>query len=796
MTGTATHPSLIQGISQQTVDARGTASAEDQVNCLNEVLDGVVSRMGTVLVAAYERTLSEPFVHKVRRSALEQYLLVIEDEELVILNRLTGAVCTVTGSLGDYLVHSGPARKAFQMTTVGDTTFLLNRQVETAMATTKSPVRPNYACAYFRAGGYKVTYTLTIRVDATNFTVSHTTPDNSASDNSQYITTDHLAEQFRLALGTTVFPAMVTAGYSGFSAARYGSTIIISGPAATEFTVRCTDGVGDTHLKAFVDTVDGVSDLPKKCVDGYVVSISPTGSADSSRYWLRYTGDTDTGRWNEVVSPDTVLGVDPNTMPHLIVCTGVDTFEAKASAWGSRVSGDGGQTSPDPSFIGLPVRSLQFLSGRLASVSEYTAVLSRARNAFVLFPDTAQTDLDTAPIDYDISNGSSTNVEHTIVAGQRLQFWSDGQQTYLDSGNDAISEDTTEVLPLANYEYDGECAPEVMGLSSLVFGTSVGKWAKVTEVMLQRSQAVGEITITAHVPKLLRGALRRIAIGEAATKAFYLTTDAPTKCYLYQWYNQGQDRVQSAWNVWEFNGVEKVLWVDIHGATATFLLSWGDHFTLETTTMDAFGDEDPSLVPLRLDHRVSESLAEYDTLEGGWLLQLPYPVTENRRHHFDAFERSTSLDGLRQRGSRLRLDWVDDHNVWIRKPDPDTEFYFGAVPVARRKESPFRARDRNDEPIIHDNLVLRELIVNHADTVAYDIVINALDHPEIRHTYTSRILGDPAFVNQDIPLRTGTHSGSIGAKTEEVEIELVNDTPFPARWTSMKYVYELTVRHQ
>ncbi|UIY29180.1 hypothetical protein LZK73_21850 [Neorhizobium galegae] len=118
-------------------------------------------------------------------------------------------------------------------------------------------------------------------------------------------------------------------------------------------------------------------------------------------------------------------------MPHLLVNTGLNAFEVKQATWGTRVAGDGQYTSVDPSFVGYPIRSLQFISGRLAAISEFNTILSRSRNAYVFFPDTAQTNLDTAPVDYDASNGSSTLIEYAVVAGGKLQFWGDGQQTYL-----------------------------------------------------------------------------------------------------------------------------------------------------------------------------------------------------------------------------------------------------------------------------------------------------------------------------------------------------------------------------
>lgn len=800
-TGSNTHSSLIQGISQQAPHSRGSASCEYQENCLNEVLDGVVSRMGSTVVADYPWFLEDPMIHEISRDRSERYLIILSGSsavtpspppELRIINRESGVEATITGDISAYLEHSGPTRTAFQAVTVGDTTFLLNRQRVVEVGSEKSPQRPNLGCAYFRAGGYKITYRLTIVLGEQSWSAEYETPDNSATDNAEYIATNHLASQFKLALDTTVFPAMEVAGHPGFTCEVHASTLIIAGPAGKSFLLRTSDGAGDTHLRAFVDTVDSVADLPRKCQEGYIVAVAPPGTPDGARYWLEYRGDTDTGRWVEVVAPDTVLDLDAGTMPHILVNTAPNTFEARPGVWGQRVSGDGDKSSPDPSFVGQPIRALQFISGRLAAVSEYTMVLSRARNAYVYFPDTAQTNLDTAPVDYDVSNGSSTNIEHSVVAGGRLQFWGDGQQTYLDTGNEAIKEDTTEVLPLANYEFDGECPPRVAGSASLLFSTAIGPWSKITEVLFQRSQIAGEITITAHVPRLLMGAVRDMAVGQAAAKALVRTEGSPSSLYLYQWYNQGDERVQSAWNVWTFPAASGIIWAGIQGSTATLLVSWGATTTLEKIRLDAQGDEPQLVPPLRLDHRLSENYGTFG--DGRWTFTLPFAVPPDRQALFRCFERSDI--GGNRRGREVPVEWTTPTTLEVLSSNPALECHLGVVPVARRTSSLFLARSPQDEPVVHDRLVIYSVAVSHKDTAEYDIVVHPTSEPPRKSTFAGRIVGDTAVQNRDVARATGSHEAKVNLRTEEVEIELVNSTPFPCIWASMKYDYEITVRKQ
>ncbi|RWI06813.1 MAG: hypothetical protein EOQ89_03525 [Mesorhizobium sp.] len=787
---TDSYSSLIQGISQQADTSRGKASAEDQENCLNEVLDGVVSRMGTIYKAKIAKDYNEPFFHEITRSSGEKYLVIIESGDIKIINKATGVLSAITGSIATYLAHTGDARKAFQAVTVGDTTFLLNRQVSPAMAATLSAARPNKAIAHFKAGGYKVTYTLTITVDGVDYSTSFTTPDNSAAGNAAFITTDYLALQFKNSLNSTVIPALTAAGKTGFTVTQYGSTLIIFGGANT-FDIATTDGVGDKQFVSLKDNVKVITDLPAKCEDGYQVSVAGDGSEESSKYFLKYSGSPSTGRWVEVVAPATKTDLNAATMPQVLTNTGLDAFTVGPGTWGKRLAGDGVLTAQDPSFVGGYPNTLQFIGGRLAVVTEYETTISRSRNAYVFFPDTVQTNLDSAPVDYDVSNGSSTLITHAVVGGGKLQFWGDRQQTYLDSGQDPIREDTTEILPLANYEFDGEAAPKAVGLGSIVFGTKVGLFTKAVEVYFRGGKPDGEIEITAHVPKLLAGSLKHVAVGESAKKEFFLTSDAPNSVYLYQWYNQGNERVQSAWNPWKFPAPSRVLFASIEGSTAWFVLKWPSGTTLEYVILDSTGDESTQKFPVRLDHRLSEANASSHS-GTYFVLDLPYPVPTAKRGTFRACERLDVAD-VSQRGREIPLEWQSDTQVRIMAANPAITWFFGSIPIAKRKFSRFIAKDQNDEPILHDELIVRSINIGHYKTVEYSVNVTAYGET-VTQRYTSRLIGDPDVLNNEVPVKSGKFKAQVGQPTDDVEIELVNDTFFPAIWASAKYDYAITLR--
>ncbi|UIY29181.1 hypothetical protein LZK73_21855 [Neorhizobium galegae] len=279
--------------------------------------------------------------------------------------------------------------------------------------------------------------------------------------------------------------------------------------------------------------------------------------------------------------------------------------------------------------------------------------------------------------------------------------------------------------------------------------------------------------------------------GEASGKALFLTTNKRNVAYLYQWYNQGTDRVQSAWNRITFPATNTILWTTVDGDTAYFLLQWSGVVTLRSVKLDGVGDEPDATFPLRLDHRLSEANAVFDG--DHFVLTLPYPVPAGKQSLFSCFERE-DVPNVSQRGRKLDIVWVNTTTLHVIVSDPTRRFYFGSIPVARRKFTRFYARDRNDQPVIHDKLLLKSCRVSHKDTVEYEVRVEKSDGTVTTQTYTGRVLGDPTLTNNEVPIRTGSFKADINAETEDATIELANPSPFPCVWTAAKFVYESTLR--
>jgi hypothetical protein len=730
---------------------------------------------------------NDPFTHSIKRDGDEYYLICIEDGELAVYNMLSGAACTVTGDISAYLSQGDGTRKSYTAAGPEDTTFIVNKAVIPAMAATKSPVRVNQACAHFKSGQYSVTYTLAVVIGGTEYSISYKTPDNSTSANADFIATNVLAQEFRDAFNATLVPMLNGAGHTGFTCELSGSTLRISAPAGVDFDIDTKDGQGDRQFICFKEKVKSFTDLPERCFDGYEVAVAGANDKQFDDYYLKYVGGQSTGTWQEVVSPDTQTTIDPATMPHLLVNTGKDTFEVKQGVWGARLAGDGDLTAQDPYFIGRRIVDIQFISGRLAIITEGTLNLSRVRNAYVFFPDTVQTNLDSAPLIYELSTGKVTIVTGSAVLAQHLHLWSDENQLVLSSGNDPLKEDTTEILPNTNYSYSGEVAPLPVGKSALMFGSSMGPWNRLMQVFYRGKDAVGEIDITGHVRRLVKGTLKHMDAGETAGVLSVLTEEEATTIYIYQWFNNGEERVLSAWNKWTLPTVEKILWAGVRQNRMYLLLKWVGKTTIESIPLDRFGDTPEGQLPLRLDHGCLGDLQLPVSELDPWTLTLPYDVPADQREGWVCVENIDDEVDQTQRGRIVPHEWVDGSTVSLSDVR-SSNLIFGRIPVAYRKNSKLYVQDKQGT-ILPKYLQIIGLIVAHHDTSSYAVVWGA--NEENRLEFHGRVLGDPNIDNNEVVRATGLFRVDIGEEADDVEIKLLNDTCYPANWEMYEYLYAL-----
>ena len=126
-------PALYNGVSQQPATVRLPSQAEEVVNCLQTVVDGVRKRPPTQHLAKLTATPpTSAFLHTINRDTTERYSVVITDGDLKVYN-MAGAEKTVSFPHGKGYLDVVNAETDFAAVGVADFTFIVNKTKRVAM---------------------------------------------------------------------------------------------------------------------------------------------------------------------------------------------------------------------------------------------------------------------------------------------------------------------------------------------------------------------------------------------------------------------------------------------------------------------------------------------------------------------------------------------------------------------------------------------------------------------------------------------------------------------------------------
>jgi hypothetical protein len=132
-------PNLFNGVSQQPASLRSPTQGELQENAYSDVATGLRKRPPTIEIARLSSSVwPNAKVHLINRDSVERYSVIINNGSLLV-HELNGTARTVAFPDGTAYLNATNSREAFELLTVADFTFIVNKTVTTAMAVTTAP---------------------------------------------------------------------------------------------------------------------------------------------------------------------------------------------------------------------------------------------------------------------------------------------------------------------------------------------------------------------------------------------------------------------------------------------------------------------------------------------------------------------------------------------------------------------------------------------------------------------------------------------------------------------------------
>ena len=564
-----TIPGLFGGVSQQDPSLRHATQVTEMVNCYPTVIGGVTKRPPSQLAYVDNTFPTDSFIYSYDRgSGNEEYVICINSNGEFRIFDIVKNNWINEWTANSYLdiPVGATAAESFTMSTVGDTTFVVNKTVSCAMSgTIDDNGDPTWDTTFY-------------------YWVKRTNGDSGNNASLRY--TYYIYKNDTLIAQNTNHDstAAVTAlkGDADLTAIATAKGSVLKVAAGVD-TYSGADSWGNQASGSFMSKAKKLQDLPNDFgFEGAVLQVTGDEDTGFDDFYVKYTE----GVWKETFKPGLDGAFDATTMPHKIEVrrlTEDPTYFVNFDVieWDSRKVGDEDSAS-DPSFIGQPIQDVFFYRNRLGFIAGDNVILSESGSYYNFYPTTVTSILDSDPIDVAVDSNKAISLRYATPFNRELLIFGDKAQFVMSSGDTLTPKDVSVQQSTAFDIKDVE--PVVLGPNAY-FATEKNSFSGIREYYVQPDSLSNDAAdITAHCPNYLPKNIVKIAGSSKNDMLFVLSSDTPDTIYVYNFYWNGEEKAQSAWHKWTFNGT--VFNIDVIGSNLLLMIDRSGQVALEVLPLE------------------------------------------------------------------------------------------------------------------------------------------------------------------------------------------------------------------
>lgn len=662
-----------------------------------------------------------------------------------------------------YLVNTDP-ETAIRVVKEADTTFLLNTQ-KVAQAASLGAVRSGWtAMIWVKAGNYGRDYKVTVPGVVT---ATYTTPDGSTASHITQTKTDVIAASLA---------AQLQAAMPGVTVD--GSVITIE-DAPEGITVE--DGSGGAALSAIRRKVSSIAELPaRRGKDTFFVQVEGGDATAAGDYYLNFNSAE--GVYKEVANPlAATQRPDPATMPHVLVPY-TDGFQVKPLDWVWQAAGDA-DSNPGPSFLGKRINDLFFFQDRLGMLSGEGFDLSETGEYYNFYRTTVRDLLDTDPVSGTVQHPKVSTLRHAVPFNKRLLYFSDKAQFELAMAGDTLTPQSAETRKLTEFEASSVVRPLGVG-TSMYFPVDRGNFSAFYNFFVSGVDALEDTTdVSGHVSEYIPRQVTQMVASPVNNILIAFSKQDPSRLYVYQFYQDGPQRLQSAWHRWTFTGAQ-IKSLMVLGTTLQVIAERDGVVVAESMPLTLSG------AGSLLDRRFTAAPGSYVVTGSGVLavtsLTLPYPAGAE-----DCYAVVTADTANRKVGTVAKLQTTSGSTAATLTGDFSTCTI--DVGVGYRQSGTlgrFLLREQAGQGsagVSRGRTQVARMWVNYADAGAFDVQVSAEGRDPVTYRCTGRNVGSGGTRVGERPVRDGRFGCPVLSENTRVEITLINDSPLPASFLSVDW---------
>lgn len=511
---------------------------------------------------------------------------------------------------------------------------------------------------------------------------------------------------------------------------------------------------------------------------GEIYEVTGDQNNNFDNFYVKFDGDS----WNECAKPGITYQINNANMPHKLVRTAFNTFTFSAITFVDRQVGDD-ESAPIPSFIGQPINNLVFFKNRLGILAGDNAILSKAGEYYDFFPTTVVDILDDDPIDMAVSGEQVSVVDSAIPFEQSLILISGQQQFALSSGDATLTPSSVAVTPTTHYTTCPLCQPIAAG-SSVYFVSPREQHASIREYQVMPNTLIEDAAdVTAHVPAYIPTGYIQLAACNSFDMLFATSDAEPSAIYVYKYYWAGNEKPQSAWSKWTFDG--DVLGMGVIDTTLYLLIKRATGVSLEKMSLEK---KETGAIGFRLYlDKLVQVQGTYDSQLDRTHWAIPYSESDITK--MKVVNPTTRMLVL---GTSL----LGDEAIIANGNHTDQPYYIGKDYTFRFRLSEWYMKNGKGEAVVEGRLQMRSLTLSFTDSGYFRVEVTPFVRETMVHTMTSENTGVMVGVSHigQIELMSGEEKFILMAKSKQTTVDIVNDSYLPSNIQSGSFEGTFVVR--
>ena len=338
---------------------------------------------------------------------------------------------------------------------------------------------------------------------------------------------------------TYIWPNRTGVGAYNLSQDQLSGLYTIPG-AALQYTPNTT-------YTNYAGELASLEKLPDNAANGTLYKI--TGSVETGfvSYYVVRNGAV----WDETVGPGERNALDAETLPYALVSNADGAFTFAPFSWAPRRVGDK-DSNPPSTFVGKTISDVFFYQNRLGFLVDENIVFSCAGDFGNFWRTTILDYIASDTIDVAVATTNVALLKYAVPSNDGIMAFADQTQFSIENGEDGLSPESLAITPVTNYEMNVDVRPVNIGTEVYFCGDENGSSVVWEYTRLEQGDSLVAAEISAHVPGYIPGKLRQLVAAPNAKALFAITESGDI--YVYQFYWNGNEKIQSAWRKWEFEG--------------------------------------------------------------------------------------------------------------------------------------------------------------------------------------------------------------------------------------------------